>query len=90
MVVKGEVLCVKSAPSDVTNWGSGLGQLIIQPPSPWDTNGAYIILYHRLVMDRANNVHLSSCFLEFTHYEKGLYPRIGAIKSGKKGKLGNG
>lgn len=81
----GRGLAVKSAPTDVTDWGDGLGELIIQPPSPWDNGGGYIILYHRLLMDRANNVHVTGTFLEFKHYEKGMYPRISAIKNNGEG-----
>jgi hypothetical protein len=77
---KGRGLYVKSAPTNVTDWGKGLGELIIQPPAPWNESGAYIIFYHRLIMDRANNVHINGTFLEFKHYEKGMYPRIGAVK----------
>ena len=76
----GRGLCVKSASTDVTNWNVDLGELVVQPPSPYDKNGAYIILYHRLVLDRCQNIHLSSGFFEFESGVKGEYPRIGAIK----------
>lgn len=79
-------LYVKSAPVNITDWGSSLGQLIVRPPSPWSHDGQYIIFYHRLVMDRVGNVHLSSGFLEFINYEKSEYPRINVFrKSGIDG-----
>lgn len=70
-------LYVKSAPTNTTDWGDDLGELIVRPPAPWSNNGEYIIFYHRFIMDRAGNVHLSSGFFEFENYEKGNYPRIG-------------
>lgn len=82
---KGRGLCVKSALADVTDWGKELGDLIIQPPAPYDRNGEYIVLYHRLVMDRAENIHLSSGFFEFKNGVDGDYPRIGAMKLNGKG-----
>ncbi|MFS4456578.1 hypothetical protein [Maribacter sp. 2304DJ31-5] len=73
-------LYVKTASVTTTDWGTGLGDLIVRPPTPWNTNGQYIVLYHRLIMDRAGNVHLSSGFFEFVNYKNGAYPRINAFR----------
>ncbi|MCG8451564.1 MAG: BNR-4 repeat-containing protein [Spirochaetales bacterium] len=82
---KGRGLFVKSAPATVNKWDQTLGQRLIAPPPPWDENGEYIIFYHRLLIDRLGNLHLSGSFLEFEHYEKGRYPRLGLIRSQENG-----
>ena len=81
----GRGLCIKSASSNVTNWGTDQGELVIVPPAPYKTSGDYIILYHRLVMDRVGNPHVSSGFFEFITGADGEYPRIGAYKPNGNG-----
>ncbi|MFS4454930.1 DNRLRE domain-containing protein [Maribacter sp. 2304DJ31-5] len=78
-------LYVKTGSVNTTNWGTNLGSLIVRPPAPWSSDGQYIIHYHRLVMDRASNVHLSSGFFEFGSGENGEYPRINAYRPNGNG-----
>ena len=78
-------LYIKNTSVTTTDWGGGYGLWLITPPSPYDTNGEYIIFYHRLWMDRNSNIHASATFFEFATGSKGRYPRINGYRTGGSG-----
>ncbi|MDN5204186.1 DNRLRE domain-containing protein [Fulvivirgaceae bacterium BMA10] len=78
-------LFYKNASISTTNWGTGYGTQLIAPPSPYHTNGTYIILYHRLWMDRDNHVYFSSTFYDGDSGPNGRYPRINGYRDGGSG-----
>ncbi|MCG8475197.1 MAG: DNRLRE domain-containing protein, partial [Cytophagales bacterium] len=78
-------LYYKSMAISSASWGDGYGFQLMAPPAPYNINSAYLIFYHRLWVDRANNVHFSTTFYEGDSGANGLYPRIAGFRDAGTG-----
>ncbi|BDD11888.1 hypothetical protein FUAX_43200 (plasmid) [Fulvitalea axinellae] len=78
-------LYYKSLPASSTNWPSGYGRQLLAPPAPYNTNAAYMILYHRVWIDKSGKVHFSSTFYEGDSGANGVYPRIAGFRGAGSG-----